>query len=123
MTRISLRFEPYDFKLGRQRSISTNFPYPRQSSRVGYHCIMKCVVALALALTAQAVDVDWKIPVAQPSVTVDKATDATITFKWNGFHSVFEVPSKAAMDSCDFTDAQEIAPQSRRRLISKKSTS
>ena len=73
---------------------------------------MKCVVALALALTAQAVDIDWKIPVAQPSVTVDKATDATITFKWNGFHSVFEVPSKAAMDSCDFTDAQEIAPQS-----------
>ena len=73
---------------------------------------MKCVVALALALTAQAVDINWKIPVAQPSVTVDKATDATITFKWNGFHSVFEVPSKAAMDSCDFTDAQEIAPQS-----------
>ena len=73
---------------------------------------MKCVVALALALTAQAVDIDWKIPVAQPSVTVDKATDATITFKWNGFHSVFEVPCKAAMDSCDFTDAQEIAPQS-----------
>ena len=46
-----------------------------------------------------------------PSVTVDKATDARF-FKWNGFHSVFEVPSKAAMDSCDFTDAQEIAPWS-----------
>ena len=59
---------------------------------------MKSVVALALALTAQAIDIDWRIPVAQPSVTVDKATDATITFKWNGFHSVFEVPSKAAID-------------------------
>ena len=66
---------------------------------------MKCVVALALAFTAQAIDIDWRIPVAQPSVTVDKATDATITFKWSGFHSVFELPSKAAMDSCDFTDA------------------
>ena len=41
---------------------------------------MKSVVALALALTAQAIDIDWRIPVAQPSVTVDKATDATITF-------------------------------------------
>ena len=75
---------------------------------------MKCVVALALALTAQAIDIEWRIPVAQQSVTVDPSNDgaSTITFKWNGFHNVYEMPSEAAMNSCDFTDAQEVAPSS-----------
>ena len=76
---------------------------------------MKCVVALALAFTAQAAtDVDWRIPGGNqlPPVTVDPAADGKITFKWNGFHNVYEMPSEAAMNSCDFTDAQEVAPSS-----------
>ena len=32
---------------------------------------MKCVVALAIALTAQAIDIDWKIPVSPPTETVE----------------------------------------------------
>ena len=32
-------------------------------------------------------------------MTVDPATDATITFKWSGFHNVYEMPSAAAMAS------------------------
>ena len=62
---------------------------------------MKCVVALALALTAQAIEIDWRIPGAEqlPPVTVDPATDGeTITFKWSFTHNVYEMPSAAAMD-------------------------
>ena len=61
---------------------------------------MKCVVALALVLTAQATDVDWRIPGGNqlPPVTVDPAADE-ITFKWNGFHNVYEMPSEAAMNA------------------------
>ena len=75
---------------------------------------MKSVVALALALTAQAIEIDWRVPGDEPlpPVTVDPATDATITFKWNGFHNVYEMPSEAAMNSCDFSGAQEVAPSS-----------
>merc|ERR1719420_1006354 len=79
---------------------------------------MKCVVALALAFTAQAVDVDWRIPGGNqlPPVTVDPAADGaadeTITFKWNGFHNVYEMPSEAAMNACDFSGAQELSPSS-----------
>ena len=75
---------------------------------------MKCVVALALALTAQAVDIDWRIPGAEqlPPVTVDPATDATITFTWSFTHNVYEMPSEAAMNSCDFSGAKELAPSS-----------
>jgi uncharacterized surface protein with fasciclin (FAS1) repeats len=75
---------------------------------------MKSVVVLALALTAQAIEIDWRVPGDEPlpPVTVDPATDATITFKWNGFHNVYEMPSEAAMNSCDFSGAQEVAPSS-----------
>ena len=73
---------------------------------------MKCVVALALAFTAQAseaTDVDWRIPGGNqlPPVTVDPAADGKITFKWNGFHNVYEMPSEAAMNSCDFSGAND----------------
>ncbi len=59
---------------------------------------MKCVVALAFALTAQAIDIDWRIPGTNqlPPVTVDPATDATITFKWSGTHNVYEMPAGRA---------------------------
>ena len=64
---------------------------------------MKCVVALALAFTARAsaTDVDWRIPGGNqlPPVTVDPAADGKITFKWNGFHNVYEMPSEAAMNA------------------------
>ena len=61
---------------------------------------MKCVVALALALTAKAIEIDWRIPGAEqlPPVTVDPATDETITFKWSFTHNVYEMPSEAAMN-------------------------
>ena len=63
---------------------------------------MKCVVALALALTAQAIEIDWRIPGAEqlPPVTVDPSNDvaSTITFKWSFTHNVYEMPSEAAMN-------------------------
>jgi len=77
---------------------------------------MKCVVALALALTAQAIEIDWRIPGAEqlPPVTVDPSNDvaSTITFKWSFTHNVYEMPSEAAMNSCDFSGAKEIAGSS-----------
>ena len=72
------------------------------------------ISTLALALTAQAIEIDWRIPGAEqlPPVTVDPATDETITFKWSFTHNVYEMPSAAAMDSCDFSGAKEIAGSS-----------
>ena len=61
---------------------------------------MKCVVALALALTAQAVDVDWKIPVAQPSVTVAAWSSADLSKSEDNFEvetfqgDIFEIDKK-----------------------------
>ena len=64
---------------------------------------MKCVVALALAFTARAraTDVDWRIPGGNqlPPVTVDPAADGKITFKWNGFHNVYEMPRPRSVHS------------------------
>ena len=62
-------------------------------------------------LTAQAIEIDWRIPGPPlPPVTVDPATDATITFKWNGFNFVcHEMPSGgSAMNSSPDCAAIEV---------------
>ena len=52
--------------------------------------------------------VPWIIPVADQAITVDPSTK--ITFEWPSVHNVWEMPSKAAFDACDFSAATQTCP-------------
>lgn len=74
-------------------------------------------IAAALATGAFAQDdapvVDWDIPYVGPKV-VSGAVGSTVDFEFQGNipHNVFSVPTQEAFDACDFSDAEEVCPES-----------
>merc|ERR1719446_782069 len=37
------------------------------------------------------------------------ALDTQVVFEWSGYHNVYQLPDKAAFDSCDFSKATKLA--------------
>ena len=52
--------------------------------------------------------VPWVIPVADQTITADPAS--TIKFEWSSVSNVWEMPSEAAYEYCDFRAATEVCP-------------
>ena len=60
----------------------------------------------AYIVRTAVLNIDWKLGMKTNATT---ETNTTVVFKWSGYHNVYMFPSKAAFDSCDFSDATELA--------------
>ena len=45
-------------------------------------------------------------------VKSDGKTPTEVVFEWKGLHNVYQLPSKAALDKCDFSEAKELSSTS-----------
>ena len=57
----------------------------------------------------QAADIVWKMGMSPEAQQQTVGIDDEVVFKWEGVHNVYKMPSKAAYDACDFSEAAELA--------------
>ena len=60
---------------------------------------------LALAVTSQAVVIDWRLEMPTSEQSVIVAGDEDITFEWGGYHNVRRVLTREEYNRCDMDDA------------------
>merc|ERR1712032_139572 len=59
--------------------------------------------------TTKETIIDWKLGMSTAEQSVAVKTNEFLTFKWSGFHNVYEFKNEALYKSCDFSGAKLIA--------------